>query len=81
MINPNLCNKCKYGKVSMPHFDEKTGEKLTLWSVDCYVDSEMTYFLFIGDEAPEKCPMFLEHTISMQSIPKEEMKYLTEIDE
>lgn len=79
MINPKLCNKCKFAKnIQMPEYDLKTGEKTSLWSFDCYVDKKNPFIMLnVSDEPPPKCPYVLEHLIVMENINKEDLDYLT----
>lgn len=76
MINPRVCSICTHGKVDMPVYDDDTGEKLTLWTVDCYLDKKNPImWLRMVDEPPQKCPYILEHKISMSSLTKEDIDH------
>lgn len=65
----------------MPKYDSKTGDKISIWSFDCFVDKKNPFIMMVAsDNAPDACPYILEHEIVMGNVNKDDRDYLSEID-
>ena len=80
MLDPKICSRCEYAQIELPTYNPKTGDKTSLWTVDCYVVPASPYVLLMANsKTPKECPFILEHLITMKQVPKEDMDYLTKI--
>ncbi len=82
MLNPLICSKCKHSKrESMPQYDLKSGNKISIWSIDCCIDKKNPIlFMIASDEAPDNCPYILEHEIVMGNLNSEDKYFVSNIE-
>lgn len=71
MLNPSVCKKCMYGKISEPTYDD-FGNHITLWSVECDIE-DMTQVLLADDLCPDGCPYCIEHLLSVTDMTREDV--------
>ncbi len=82
MLNPPICSRCSHSRrEKMPKYDTKTNKKISVWSIDCYLDKKSPITMMIAsDDPPDECPYILEHSIIMGNLDREDREFIADIE-